>query len=104
MRARPYRGDIADMTEPGNAWLGVPASRLALRDRSRIGRIRCASDEQCDMDASFAQQPVRSHQYTDALVIEQAADKSDRNRRFRLPHRRERGNVDTRPRNQLDPL
>ena len=56
--ARPERRDVLDMAEPGDAGLPAPAGGLLFAHRCRIGRIGRARDQQFDVRAALAQQPV----------------------------------------------
>ena len=86
MGARPERRNVVDMTEPGDAGLPAPACGLLFAHRCRVGRVGRARDQQFDIRAALAQQPVGADQRANALVGEQPADEGDGRRAWRLGH------------------
>jgi len=68
--ARPQRRDVVDLAEPGDARLAAEGFGLGVADRSRVGRIGRAGDQELDVGTAAAVARVET--------VEPAPDALDR--------------------------
>src|SRR5262249_26345611 len=92
--------DIVDMAKPGDTRLAIPRFRFPLSYRSRVGRVRRASDQKLGIWDALTQQAMRGDECADAFVVQQSADKPKSRRSAGLIEWFEAIDVNSRPRNE----
>ena len=105
MTSLPQRRDILDVSEPGDARALRPFVDFLQRDRSGIGRVRIAGNEQVGFKALLSPGPhdvVRGHQRADAFIRQQTSRKAVGDGPVGFGQRQKSIGVDARSRNQND--